>query len=52
MIVSANLHASLDEQKTHIMVGYFQLRPQVFLELYVDSHLWQAWLAHNPPKPD
>jgi len=31
------------------MVGYFQLRPQVFLELYVDLNLWQSWLAKNPP---
>ena len=52
MIVSAQLHAGLDEKKTHVMVGYFQLRPQVFLELYVDLKLWQAWLAKNPPKPD
>ena len=32
MIVSASLHAALDESKTHLMVGYFELRPQVFLE--------------------
>jgi uncharacterized protein (TIGR03663 family) len=52
MIVSAQFHAGLDEKKTHVMVGYFQLRPQVFLELYVDLNLWQSWLAKNPPKPD
>ncbi|MGO8927286.1 MAG: flippase activity-associated protein Agl23 [Limisphaerales bacterium] len=52
MIVSANLNAGLDEAKTHVMVGYFQLRPGVFLELYVDLKLWQASLAKNPPKPD
>ena len=52
MIVSAELHAGLDDRKTHLMVGYFQLRPQVFLELYVDLKLWQAWLAKNPPKPE
>jgi uncharacterized protein (TIGR03663 family) len=52
MIVSAQMHAGLDEKKTHVMVGYFQLRPQVFLELYVDLKLWQSWLAKNPPKPD
>jgi uncharacterized protein (TIGR03663 family) len=52
MIVSASLHAGLDEKKTHVMVGYFQLRPQVFFELYVDLKLWQDWLAQNPPKPD
>jgi uncharacterized protein (TIGR03663 family) len=52
MIVSAQLRAALDEKKTHLMIGYFQIRPQVFLELYVDVKLWQAWLAKNPPKPD
>jgi uncharacterized protein (TIGR03663 family) len=51
MIVSASLQAGLDEKKTHVMVGYFQLRPQVFLELYVDLNLWQAYLGKNPPKP-
>jgi uncharacterized protein (TIGR03663 family) len=49
MIASAKLQAGLDEKKTHVMVGYFQLRPQVFLELYVDLKLWQNWLAKNPP---
>ena len=52
MIVSAELRAALDEKKTHLMIGYFQIRPQVFLELYVDVKLWQAWLTKNPPKPD
>jgi uncharacterized protein (TIGR03663 family) len=52
MIVSAQFHAGLDEKKTHVMVGYFQLRPQVFFELYVDLNLWRSWLAKNPPKPD
>lgn len=48
MVVSANLHAGLDERKTHLMVGYFQLRPQVFFELYVQLDLWREWLAHRP----
>ncbi len=52
MIVSAQFHAGLDENRTHVMVGYFQLRPQVFLELYVDVNLWRAYLAKHPPKPD
>jgi len=52
MIVSSQLQAALDEKKTHVMVGYFQLRPQVFLELYVDLDLWRDYLARNPPKPD
>ena len=52
MIVSAKLHANLDENKTHVMVGYFQLRPEVFLELYVDLDLWRAYLAKHPPQSE
>jgi predicted membrane-bound mannosyltransferase len=52
MIVSAEFRAGLDEKKTHLMVGYFQLRPQVFLELYVELELWKAYLVKNPPKAD
>lgn len=52
MIVSAQFHAGLDEKQTHVMVRYFELRPQVFLELYVDLNLWRAYLAKNPPRPD
>jgi uncharacterized protein (TIGR03663 family) len=52
MIVSSQFHAALDEKGTHIMVGYFQLRPKVFLELYVELGLWEHYLARNPPKPD
>ena len=51
MIVSAQLHAALDEKKTHLMIGYFQLRPQVFMELYVQLDLWKQWLAHNATAP-
>jgi len=49
MIVSAKWNAALDEQKTHLMVRYFALRPQVFLELYVQIDLWRAYLATKPP---
>jgi hypothetical protein len=52
IIVSSQFHAALDEKKSHVMVGYFQLRPKVFLELYVDLGLWKDYLARNPPKPD
>ncbi len=52
MIVSAQFHAALDEKQTHVMAGYFELRPQVFLELYVDLDLWRAYLARNPPTAD
>jgi len=52
MIVSANFHAALDEKRTHVMAGYFELRPRVFLELYVELGLWKAYLASNPPETD
>ncbi len=52
MIVSSKLDAKLDEKKTHLMVGYFALRPDVFLELYVELDLWKAYLAKNPPPKD
>jgi uncharacterized protein (TIGR03663 family) len=48
MVVSANLHAALDEKKTHVMIGYFELRPGVFLELYVELSLWKAYLDKHP----
>jgi uncharacterized protein (TIGR03663 family) len=50
MIVAASLNAHLDEKGTHLMVGYFQLRPRHFLELYVSKELWQEWLAKLPPQ--
>jgi uncharacterized protein (TIGR03663 family) len=51
MIVSAKLHAALDENKTHIMTGVFQLRSGVFFELYVSADLWRAYLAAANGKP-
>jgi uncharacterized protein (TIGR03663 family) len=47
MIVSSKFHANLDEKKTHLMVGYYQLRPEEFLELYVELDLWRAYLART-----
>ena len=52
MVVSARLRADLDEKQTHLMIGYFQLRPEVFLECYVEKNLWIRYLEKNPPKPD
>ncbi len=42
MIVSAKLNANLDADHTHIMAGLFQLRPDSFLELYVETNLWNS----------
>jgi uncharacterized protein (TIGR03663 family) len=53
MICSAAFHARFDERGTHLMVGYFELRPKVFLELYVQKELWVDYLKRNPaPKVD
>jgi uncharacterized protein (TIGR03663 family) len=48
MIVSRQLDARLDESKTHPMVQMFQLRPGVFLELYVEADLWRRYVEKNP----
>jgi uncharacterized protein (TIGR03663 family) len=48
MIVSAAFQANLDQQKTCVMPQLFELRPQVFFELYVEKGLWQDWLAKQP----
>ena len=52
MIVSAKFKAALDEQKTHLMVRYFALRPQVLVELYVQADLWRAYLARMDGESD
>ena len=44
MIVSTRLHTDLEERKTHGMIGRFELRPQIFLELHVRTDLWHAYL--------
>lgn len=46
VIASARLDLRLDAKETHIMVGYFALRPQVFLELYVERGLWEEFLKN------
>jgi len=48
VIASASAHLELDARGTHIMVGYFQFRPQVFLEFYVERELWSRYLAQQP----
>jgi len=46
VIAAATLHADFDERpnKTHLMAGYFKLRPDVFLELYVSIDLWTRYV--------
>ena len=48
MIVSASLHAGFDENKTHQMPRYYEFRPGVFLELYVETNLWRTYVEKRP----
>jgi uncharacterized protein (TIGR03663 family) len=46
-IVSARLEPDVDGEKAGIMTGYYEMRPGVWLELYVQSNLWSAYLEHR-----
>jgi uncharacterized protein (TIGR03663 family) len=54
MIVSTDLRAAFDQGpgRTHLMAGYFELRPQVFLELYVRTNLWASYAKTLPAEKD
>jgi uncharacterized protein (TIGR03663 family) len=48
MIVSADL--KIAERESHPMREVFELRPGVFLKLYVESELWQNYVAKSSAK--
>ena len=50
VLVSAKLNAALDDKsnKAWIMTGYYELRPNMFLELYVERGLWEKFIAALP----
>jgi uncharacterized protein (TIGR03663 family) len=48
MVVSTQLHAGLDEKKTHLMAGLNELRPGNWFETYVETNLWNAYV--NRPR--
>jgi uncharacterized protein (TIGR03663 family) len=54
ILVSAKLDALLDEKsnKAWIMAGYYQLRPGVYFELYVERGLWEKFVATLPRQSD
>jgi uncharacterized protein (TIGR03663 family) len=54
MIVSSALDARFDDrpQRTHLMAGYFELRPNVFYELYVNIDLWTRYLKARPKESE
>jgi len=49
MVVASALHAQLDENRTHQMPRYYEFRPGVFFELYVETNLWRAYVETRPP---
>jgi uncharacterized protein (TIGR03663 family) len=46
-ILSARLEPDVDPDKAGIMTGLYELRPGVWLELYVQSNLWSTYLQHR-----
>jgi uncharacterized protein (TIGR03663 family) len=54
ILTSAKLGAALDDKsdKRWIMTGYYELRPNVFLELYVERGLWEKFVATLPRDVD
>ena len=55
VIAAAALHAALDEKtnRGHLSVGYYELRPREFFELFVEFELWKKYVATLPrPKDD
>jgi hypothetical protein len=54
MIVSTALHAGFDQgpERTHVMAGYYELRPNVFFELYVSTELWGKYVRTAPQEKD
>jgi uncharacterized protein (TIGR03663 family) len=49
-IVSAHLKPGLAENDTHQAREIFELRPGVFLNLYVESELWRDYVAKSSAK--
>lgn len=54
ILCSSKLGAGLDDksEKAYIMTGLFELRPNVFLELYVERGLWEKFVATLPREAD
>lgn len=48
MILSPRIPFKYDESKIHLM-GYYGLRPQVPLSLFVENDLWEKWKTQQHP---
>ena len=42
----------MDQDKAGFMPHYYELRPGIFLELYVQTNLWNAYLQHRPKQEE
>jgi predicted membrane-bound mannosyltransferase len=53
ILVNARLEAALDERssKKWLSVGMYEIRPKVFLEMYVEFEVWRKYLETRPPPP-
>jgi predicted membrane-bound mannosyltransferase len=53
MIVAARLQAALDDKsnRRYLNVGYYELRPREFFELYVEFELWKRFVE-TLPRPE
>jgi uncharacterized protein (TIGR03663 family) len=49
IIASTALNARLEGDGSRVMTGIFELRPDSFLELYVQTNVWKSFLATQPP---
>ena len=55
VLAAAQLKAALDEktQRRYLSVGYYELRPREFFELFVEFELWKRFVETLPrPKED
>jgi hypothetical protein len=51
-IVRRILEPEVDQDKAGFLPHYYELRPGIFLELYVQSNLWSAYLEHRAKKEE
>ncbi len=50
LIVSPQFAFPYDQARLHLM-GFYGLRPQVPLALFLETNLWKQWLARQPAGP-
>ena len=53
MIAGSRFEEALQEraEPSHTLTGIYSLRPQVFLDLYVETNLWETYIKANENRP-